>query len=210
MNCVPPPPSRYRPRVWVLLALLLVVHTASPIAPVEAIVIPHEEGRATSVRILGPTRPLRIAAADTTTTAVDAFEPVVSARSVMLRNNITISQSRLVLSRLDQLFLLQRLLDLVDLAPKLAPKMVEANDGISAAENALVDDDAATATGFLFDMDVLKTKKLDPDTAVAIVDVAGTMLGFGWRYPLAYWTQLGARQKPKCALGVVAGRFFYC
>lgn len=208
------------PGLNVLLALSLVLQVASTTTASSSKLIPGAEAtisRELPLRTIqiGPTRPLRATDAATTDRggengASARFTPLVSARSVMLRNNITISQSRLVLSRLDQLFLLQRLVDLVDLAPKLTDTaaMEASEHAANVAEMAPLDEDS-TAQGFLFDLGA-RTDLASDDADVAIVDVGGAKIGFGWRYPLAYWTKLNAREKPKCSVGIIVGRFYYC
>lgn len=149
--------------------------------------------------------------------------PLVSARSVVLGNNITISQSRIVLSRLDQLFLLRQLLDTIDLAPKLAlstGKLSTKGGGTGTGGGAtgnteLLEEGAPAASfaeGFLFELgERAKLKAADvDDDLMAVVNVAGSTLGFGWRYPLSYWNQLRDDTKPKCAFGKSFGRFYYC
>lgn len=148
--------------------------------------------------------------------------PLVSARSIVLGNNITISKSRIVLSRLDQLFLLRKLLDTIDLAPKLASSTGKlsivgggAGTGGGATGNTeLLEEGAPAASfaeGFLFELEGAKLKAADvDDDLMAVVDVAGSTLGFGWRYPLSYWNQLRDDTKPKCAFGKSFGRFYYC
>lgn len=149
-------------------------------------------------------------------TDTDTGVPLVSARSFVLGNNITISQSRLVLSRLEQLFLLRQLLDTIDFAPKLSSStgtlstMGEAGGGATGNSERLEAGAGSFAEGFLFELEERAKLKTGGDAVDDLVDVAGSELGFGWRYPLSYWNQLGVDDKPKCAFGKSFGRFYYC
>ncbi|KAF1325165.1 hypothetical protein FI667_g9506, partial [Globisporangium splendens] len=158
------------------------------------------------------------------------FVPLVSARSRTLNNNIAITQSHLVLSSLDQSDLLQKLLDVVDLAPKLSAinKMAMTQSQGTAKQEASSCDLQHSQTsggasrghgecvchrrGYLVDLTALKKKDV-VDADLALIDLGDvSTLGFGWRYPIAYWNQLrdDEKRKLKCAVNQVIGQSFYC
>lgn len=215
------------PKALLVLSLLVFLSLASAEA---AAVAKPTAIKAVPLRVvvLGPIRALPAATStkamaqppadsDSDTGDTDTSDNVVSARSFVLGNNITISQSRLFLSRLDQLFLLRKLLDTIDLAPKLASatdKLSTMGRGAPGAqeqlEDSATDSSSSFAEGFLFELERAKLMADDDANVLAVVDVAGSKLGFGWRYPLSYWNQLAGDDKPKCAFGKTFGRFYYC
>lgn len=125
--------------------------------------------------------------------------------SAVVNKNVVMADSQFAISR-----------------SQLAP---QSKDTVSMSDDAKLADAIASGSAIkmedpdMFRVGFLYQKKTEPQATVATAQDTNTEqfgfyrggMGFGWRYPLPYWTRYGRFLYPgACGVGVPLGRFFYC